>query len=343
MKSLKIILTQCLAAVIMLGFAELSMAQDEARGEAIQLYNQAQEMAGQNQLDQAITLYRDALSVARENELTDIVDLIEERLPRIYGTRASRAYQQYQSERSMEAINTAIEYFQESQEVAEEFGNDQVAQQARGAVPQLIYVRSVLHFRQENYEEALADLNRALELNPNYAVAQYQKAIVMKRMEPSDVEGWLAQFDRAIEIAQQTNNTQALNNARENAAEELVFRAVNLSEERQFSRAIELLNRARNYNESSHNIPYRLAEIANKRANWSDAESHARESLELHNGGVSDKAKIYFELGTALKGQGNFEAACSAFENARYGDFTEPANHELQFELKCEGHSASGR
>ena len=47
----------------MLGFAEISIAQDEARGEAIQLYNQAIEMAGQNQFNEAITLYRDALSV----------------------------------------------------------------------------------------------------------------------------------------------------------------------------------------------------------------------------------------------------------------------------------------
>lgn len=343
MKSLKLILTQCLAVVLLLGFAELSIAQDEVRGEAIQLYNQAQEMAGQNEFDQAITLYQDAHSVAQENELTDIVDLVEERLPRIYASRASAAYQQFQSERSIESIDTAIEYFRESQEVAEEYGNDQVAQQAVGAIPQLYYVRSVLNFRQENLEQSLTDLNTALEMNPNYGTAVYQKAVVMKRMDPSNVEGWLSQYDQAIEIAQQNNNTKILTNATNGARDELIFRAVNLSEEREFTRAIELLNRAEQYDESAYQIPYRLAEISNKRANWSQAETYARNALDLHNGGVADKAKIYFELGTALKGQGNFENACSAFEDARYGDFTEPANHELQFELKCEGHSATGR
>lgn len=339
MKSFKLILTQCLAIVMMLGFAELSIAQEEARGEAIQLYNQAQEIAGQNQFDQAITLYRDALSIAEENELTDIVELIEERLPRIYASRASSAYQQFQSERTIASIDRAIEYFRESQEVAEEFGNDQVAQQAVGAIPQLYYVRSVINFRQENLEQAMDDLNTALEMNPNYATAQYQKAIVMKRMNPSNVEEWLGQYDLAIETAQQTNNNEILDNARESAREELVYRAVNLSEQKQFDRAIELLNMAKEYDESAYQIPYRLAEIANKRANWADGETHAREALDLHTGGVADKAKIYFELGTALKGLGQSEAACSAFENARYGDFTEPANHELQFVLKCEGHT----
>lgn len=343
MKSFKLILSQCLAVVLILGIAELSIAQDEARGEAIQLYNQAIEMAGSNQFDEAITLYRDALSVSQENQLNDIAEQITQRLPRVYLSRAGGAYTQFQNEKTIANVDTAIEYFQEAQEAAEEFGNDQVAQQATAAIPQLHYVRSVLNFRQENFEQALTDLNTALEMNPNYAVAEYQKAVVMKRMAPSDVEGWLAQYDRAIEVAEQTNNTETLNNAQENAAEELIYRAVNLSEERQFSRAIELLNMAREYNESAHAIPYRLAEIANKQANWAEAETHARESLDLHTGGVADKAKIYFELGTALKGQGQFENACSAFEDARYGDFTEPANHELQFELKCEGHSATGR
>lgn len=343
MNSLKTILTQCLTIVILLGFAEISMAQDEARAEAIQLYNSAQEMAGQNEFDQAITLYRDALEISRDNELTDITDLIEDRLPKIYASRASNAYRTFQSERTVASLDEAIEYFEESREVANEFGDTQVAQQATGAIPQLYYVRSITNFRQENLEQSLEDLNTALEMNPNYATAQYQKAVVMKKMNPSDVESWIAQYDTAIEVARENNDTKALNNAINGARDELIFRAVNIAEERQFARAIELLRMAEQYDETAYEVHYRLAEIANKRGNWSTAEEEARQALEFHNGGVADKAKIYFELGTSLKGQGQFEQACSAFEDARYGEFTEPANHELQFELKCEGHTAAGR
>lgn len=343
MKSYKIILSHCLALLMMLGFTEMVAAQDEARAEAIQLYNSAQEMAGSNEFDEAIQLYRDALEVSRGNDLTDITELIVERLPRVYASKASNLYRQFQSERTIASVDRTIEAFQESQEVAEEFGNQQVAQQARGAVPQLYYVRSLLNYKQENFEQALADLNTALEMNPNYATAQYQKALVMKKMNPSDVDSWLAQYDTAIETAQQNNDNKTLTNARESARDELIFRAVNLAEERQFGQATELLNLVEKYDDATFKVPYRLAEIANKRGNWSSAESNARKALELHTGGVADKAKIYFELGTALKGQGEFENACSAFEDARYGEFTEPANHELQFELKCEGHTATGR
>lgn len=343
MKSSKIILSQFLAIIMMFGFAELSKAQDEARGEAIELYNQAQEMAGANEFDEAITLYRDALNVANQNQLTDIVDLINQRLPNIYFSRAGNSYQQFQKQKTVANLDATIEAFKEAEEAANEFGNSQVAQRASGNVTQLYYLRGVVNYQQENFEAALTDLNTALEMNANYDNAQYQKAVVTKNMKPTEVEAWLTEYDKAIALAEQNGNTKVANNAKSGARDELIFRAVNLSDERNFGRAVELLNKASEYDDSSYQVPYRLAEIANKRGNWSTAETEAREALSLHSGGVADKAKIYFELGTALKGQGNFEGACSAFEDARYGDFTEPANHELQFELKCEGHTATGR
>jgi tetratricopeptide (TPR) repeat protein len=325
------------------GLAKTTVAQDEARTEAIQLYNDAQELAGSNEFTSAIELYRDALRISRANNLTDITELIVERLPRVYQTRASNAYRDYQSQRTMQSLNSAIDYFKASEQAATEFNDSQVAQQAAGAIPQLYYIRSILHFRQDNLTNAMEDLDIAIEMNPNYAVAYYQKGIVQKQMTPNDVDAFMQWYDRAIQIAQNTNDTRTLNNARSGATEELIFRAVNLADERRFADAVVLLDRVENYDPSSYEAKFRLAEIANLRGNWSNAETNARLALDLHTGGVADKAKIYFELGTALKGQGNFQAACSAFENARFGAFTEPANHELQFELKCEGHATTGR
>lgn len=339
MKSINKITSILAASLLIFGMAEISIAQEDNRAEAIQLYNDAQELAGGGEFDGSIELYREALGIARESQLDDIIELIEESLPRIYHQRAANAYRGYQNERTIESANRALDYFKESKDAAEEFGDQQSAQRAENAIPQLYYLRSVLEFRADNYETAIEDLDTAIELNPDYAQAYYQRAIVMKRIDEENIEGFLDWFDQAIEIAERTNQNQVLNNARNGARDELIYRAVNLAEERNFTRAVELLNRVEQYDADHYATYYRLAEISNERGNWSEAETHARRSLELHTGGVADKAKMYFELGTALKGQGEVEQACSAFEEARHGDFTEPANHELQFELKCEGHS----
>lgn len=342
MKSLKTLILLIAAFSVTLFAVEQSHAQD-ARAEAIQLYNQAQELAGSGDYVNAIDMYRETLEVARENQLDDIVELANQRIPRVAQSRATNEYRGYQNNRTLEAANNALEAFREAKEIAEEFGDEQVAQQATSAIPQLYYIRSVHQFRSENYDAALEDLDTAIELNANYASAYYQKAVVLKKQNPEDIDGALEWYDQAIEVAQRVDDNRTLNNAREGASEELIYRAVNLAEDRNFSRAIELLERVEQYDSESANAHFRLASIYNERGNWDQALQHATRALDYETGGATDRAKIYFELGTAHKGRGEVNDACEAFENARYGDFTEPANHELQFELKCEGHTPTGR
>jgi len=343
MKSFKILVSLFAAVTFTLVAADQSNAQDDARAAVIQLYNQAQEQAGSGNFTNAIGLFRDALDVARENNVDDIVGLIEETLPKVARSRASSAYREYQQQRTRENATTALEYFESAQEIGQEFGDQEVVQQATAAIPQLHYIRSIHEFRDQDYAAAMQDLDTAIELNGNYSVAYYQKGVVSKAMNPADTDGFMQWYDQAIEVAQRVNDTRTLNNARQGAAEELIFRAVTLKDERQYDRAIQLLNRVENYVSQSADAQYRLAEIYNMRGNWQQALEHARRALEYESGGVTDKAKIYYELGMAFKGLGQKENACSAFENARYGDFTDPANHELQFELKCEGHTPTGR
>lgn len=343
MKPMKTIPVYLLMFFLFMGVTQTSFAQDEARTQAVELFNEAQELAGSNQFQEAINKYRETLQVSRANNITDIQERVVDLLPRVYATRAAAAFRDFQSQRTMSSLNTTIDYFKSSQEAATEFNNQQIGQQAANAIPQLYYQRSIMHFRASNFNDAMADLDSAIQLNANYAVAYYQKGIVQKQMTPDDIDAFIYWYDMAIDVAERVNDNRTLTNAKNSARDELIFRAVNLAEQRRFNDAVELLNRVSDYDASAYETYYRLAEIANQRGNWSTAETNARRSLELHTGGVADKAKIYFELGTALKGQGNVTGACSAFENARFGSFTDPANHELQFELRCEGHTASNR
>lgn len=343
MKSYSHILSVLIALTMVIGITHSANAQDDMRGEAVTLYNEAQDLAEANQLEDAIETYRAALDLANENELEDISERITRQLPRVYYSRASNAFQQYQEERTIEAADNAIELFNDAREAGEEFNDDQVVQQTTRALPQLHYLKSTIQFKNEDYDAAMASLDEALELNPNYPTAHYQRAVVYKQQNPEDIDQALEHYDRAIELAQEANDTRTLNNARSSAVEELIYRAVNLKDESNYSRAIELLEKVEQYDPQNSDAHYRLAEISNLRGNFDSAIEHSNQALELESGGVTDRAKIYFELGTAYKGLGQKNNACEAFENANYGDFSEPASHELQFELECEGYRASGR
>jgi len=343
MKSYSQYLSALIVFVLTIGITQTVSAQEESRAEAVTLYNNAQELAGAGELLNAIETYRAALDIAQENDLDDISERITRQLPRVYYSRASRSFQQFQQERTVEAAQNAIETFSEAKEAGEEFNDEQVVQQASGAIPQLHYLVSTIQFRNENYSAAMESLDTALELNPNYPTAYYQRAIVHKKQNPEDIDQTIQYYDRAIELAEQMGDNRTLNNAREGAAEELIFRAVNLKENDRYSRAIELLEMVEKYNPENPNAHYRLAEISNLRGNFERALEHANRALELETGGVTDKAKIHFELGMAYKGLNQQDNACTAFENANYGEFSDPASHELQFELECEGYESTGR
>lgn len=343
MKSYSHILSVLIALTMVIGITHSANAQDDMRGEAVTLYNEAQDLAEANQLEDAIETYRAALDIANDNALEDISERIIRQLPRVYYSRASRAFQQYQEDRSIEAADRAIERFTEAKEAGEEFNDDQVVQQTIRALPQLHYLKSTIQYRNDDYDAAMASLDEALELNPNYPTAYYQRAIVYKAQNPEDIDQTLEYYDRAIELAEEMNDTRTLNNARSSATEELIYRAVNLKEESRYSPAIDLLERVEQYDPQNADAHYRIAEISNMRGNFDRAVEHSNQALEHETGGVTDRAKIYFELGTAYKGLGQQNNACEAFENANYGEFSEPASHELQFQLECEGHRASGR
>src|SRR5690625_7881166 len=87
-----------------LGISQIAEAHDEARTEAIELYNNAQDLAQNSNFAEAIELYREALTVARANQLDDISDLVVERLPRVHLSQASEAYRAYQANQDRKSV-----------------------------------------------------------------------------------------------------------------------------------------------------------------------------------------------------------------------------------------------
>ena len=58
-------------------------------------------------------------------------------------------------------------------------------------------------------------------------------------------------------------------------------------------------------------------------------------ALEYEQGGSTDKAKIYFEIGFAHQMLDNKADACTAFSKSSFGSFKAPSEHKMEFELKC--------
>jgi len=316
----------------MLVFSGNVLSQDKAT--AIKAFNKGLDLAKSNNYDDAIESFQKAHDIAKQIEDADLQERTAKQLPTMYYQKAVTTFNEFKSNQSSDILLTAIEEFGEAQRQGEKYGNDQIARKSQNIKLQLTYNLSTLYFKQERLDSAQAAVNRAINMNSNYAKAYYHKALVEKKM--GNFDQFLALIDQAINKATINNDTDLIEKAEEKAAGELIYKGVNAIEDDKLSQAEELLNRALAYNENSANAHYRIAELANKRGNRQKALTHSQKALELETGGKTDKAKIYFELGLAQQGLGNKTAACDAFENAAYGSFKSNAEHKMEFELKCE-------
>jgi len=342
MKQLRTYFSTLVFTLFLVSVVAEDLSAQEARREATMAYNNARELVSDNQFNEGIELYREALSVSQSpacEDCGDITELVRGQLPRVYFARASNAFQQFRNQQSTSAADRAIEYFNEASEVGSEFGDDQVAQRSRAVIPQIYYNKSLLQYRQEDFSGALQSLERAVELNSNYTLAYYQKGIVLVNSDAS-LDETIAAFDQAIEVGQRVGDQENVNRARNRAGAELLYRAVEHIEGNRMGQALQMLNRAQNYTPNSANMHYRFAEVHNNRGDYNRAIEHANRALEYETGGVTDRAKIYFELGMAYKALDQVSNACGAFEDAAYGDFRGPAMHELEHELECEGYAS---
>lgn len=317
----------------------------QSKRDAIELYNAGLEEAKEEKYDAAISSFTQARSIAEEigEEGEDIQTRTERQIPAMYYQKARAAYATYQSDRGIDNLETAINAFKEASEVAEEFEDERIAPRAKGVIPQLYYQKSTLLYNEEDYEGAKEAVETALNENSNYALGFYQQAKIHKKMNDTNGDGVIDQeldellnyYDQAITVGQSTDKADVVERAQDSAHDELVALGTRASDDDNISEAISLLERALTYFEQSAEAHYRLAAAHNKANNPNEAVTHAQQAIEFENGGRTDRAKIYFELGYAHQTLENKSEACDAFSNALYGSFKSPAEHKMEFELKC--------
>lgn len=325
-----------LIGIFLVGVTADAFAQD--RASAVKAYNKAREMASNGEYEQAINMYNQAMTISEKigEEGSDIVQLVREKLPQIYLQSAYSRYKNFQKNQNMENLQGAIDQFVETADIAGDYGDKETASKARQIVTQLMYSKSILQYKTQQFNAALATLDEIIARDSNYAKAYYQKAIVIKRRDEEDLDRMLPLLDKAIEVGKQTNDNMIVRQATQKAAEELVYRGSVAIQNQNYQEALDLLNRSLNYVSDNADAYYRLAEAHNKLSNWNEGMKYAKQALQHEQGGKTELAKIYFELGLAHQAIGNKDESCSAFKNAAFGSFKNSAEHKMEYELKCE-------
>jgi len=298
-------------------------------------------------LNEAITKLKDGLSIINDdpqgalnilNECISLCDEIgpdaeetkmeaESRIPTCY---YKLAYQSYKDKNYEEALNG----FVKTAEMADLYGDMDTKDKANNYIPKLNYAVATGKYKKGNFQDAINQYEKAIEYDPSYAKAYYGQALAYKKLNNDDKA--LEACDKAIEAAMNANDLKTLDKAEKLAHNILLVKGADANSKGEYNEAIELFNKAVEYNAKSSEAYFQLAFSYNKIESWDNAINAANKSLEFENGDDEKKARIYYELGTAQFGKGDSTAACDAYNNALYGAYTESAKYQIEVILKCE-------
>ncbi|MTI87948.1 MAG: hypothetical protein FH748_08275 [Balneolaceae bacterium] len=324
--------------------ATVALAQEKA--DAIKSYNAGLESAKQENYEDAISHFTQAYTIANQigADGTDIKNRTSRQIPRMHQKVAAIKLNTFKKTKSVEDLDIAKDALIKTIQVAEQYGQQEIKRKLQAAVTQLYYQKSLLLYAKGDMEGADEAIDKAIIANANYAVAYYHKAKIHKKKNDTNGDGiidkdinvLLRWYDQAISVGEKTNNNRLVRKTSEAAHSELLAVGVKAFQAGNNDLAVQMYTSALNYNGESSDLHFRLAEVYNKLRKSNKAIEHAQKALDIENGGKTDKAKIYFELGMAQQSLNNKFAACEALSKAVYGNFKSLSEHKMKHELKCD-------
>lgn len=315
-----------LVLVLLTGF--FNSADAQTRGEAVEAFNEAQEFVRAENYPEALEKFQETYQIADNvgAEAEDIRDRAASQIPGVQVRIATAAYQ-------ARDFNRAVEEFDKAAEFADQFDNSEIATRVRNNILVVLLQAGNSELNNENYDAAESYYKQAIERNANYPNPYYQLGIVERRR--GNLDAALEQFDRAIQVARASGREEVAGSAEQSARNFLFERGSRMLEDERHRQAIDLLERALEYDMNHADSYFRLAQAHNNMGNYDQAIQSATRALDLEDGGNVERAKSYFELGIAYMNQENTNQACSAFQNASYGSFRSNAEYHLEHDLEC--------
>lgn len=306
--------------------AGVSYSAAQTLDDVVNKFNAAAELVNSDAVT-AAKLLEEAVELANKvgAEADEVRVMAESQLPAVHFKIGS----EQQKDGNTDA---AITSFQKSLDLGLEYSDANTVARAQSILGRLYLSQGNNAYRAGENEQALEMLNKSIEFDAENAKTYLLIGLTHRKLE--DTDNMIAAMDKSIEFAKKAADAQTQGNAEKTVRDYLAVRANRSIQEKRADEALEMLNTAVNYGEEAQT--YFLLTLAyNSLQQWDNAISSAEKALALEVDNAVEKAKIYFEMGNALREKGDATAACKAFASAAHGDYTEAANYQIQHVLKC--------
>jgi tetratricopeptide (TPR) repeat protein len=255
----------------------------------------------------------------------------EEQIPLAYYRQATLFLKRKQ-------FDNAIPYLEKTIESSEKYNNNEDSRQkANRYLMQSYMVEGQRNLKNKTYDEALANFDKVLQMNPDLYQAHQGKGMVY--LDQDEPEMMLKEFNLAKEGATSSNKPEVVNEI--NSAIDGYYNKFILEEmenvdpeDNDYTYVIEACDNALAANPGNPRALYHMALIKNKEVEYDAAIDYALQALEHETDPVWISA-ISFELGQAYQNSVEYEKACEAFKKVMEEPFLSRAEKKMESLPSC--------
>mgnify|MGYP000848186941 CR=1 FL=1 len=250
----------------------------------------------------------------------------ENLIPSVYFEIAMAQYKQ-------KDLQGTLDNLEKAEETAVKFNVGTIKTRVEKTIPKLYNVMGNNKFKENKFEEAIANYTKALNFVPDFVDPHLG---IMLSYEKLNNEAKMLEFiDKTIEVAKKANDVKTADETAVKAKNYFLKSADDAQKVKKYDEAIVALNNSLKYDSNDNDVYRLLAVNYNRVEKWNEGIEAALKAIDLKTGTADEKAELYFLLATAYQKINDNAKACEAYKNAAFGTFKPNADYQIQ-QLKCQ-------
>ncbi|NNE34423.1 MAG: hypothetical protein HKN13_04265 [Rhodothermales bacterium] len=225
----------------------------------------------------------------------------------------------------------AYTHYEKAAQMASAAGDESIAQKSHVMCAKLAKVNGTAQYKAEDYAGALATFEAGIAHEPKYMPNLYMKGLTQKAMGNTDEA--LGTFLAETKGSDNKTGRTAAKAIRSHfgAQASAIVSKENISGA-EADQALALLDELQTKYEQTpdaNSLFYRGLALKAK-ADYASCVNVMDSAVDIHRGGNTDKAKLFFTKGECLMMAGDNDAAKIAFGKAKFGSYAKPAQHFIE-------------
>jgi len=303
---------------LMVALCTLGIAAAQDLEKATEIYNNAAAAIDNNKAE-AITLFEQALEMAGQlgDEGAEIAGQCKGILPKLYISLGKELVNE-------KKLDEAVAQFKKAIEKGEAYGEAEVAEEAKGLIPQILMADANQALNTKDYDAAIAGYQKVIDADPTNGQAHLRKGQALAAQGKADDA--IKAFELASENGQEEAAAKQLSNL-------YVKKAVACQKAKDMKGALENAQKSTQYVDNAN--AEKIIGISALSLKQNKVAADAFEAYLSMSPNAADKAQITYQLGTALVGAGENSKACGYFKQiAQDAKWGEAARYQITT-LKC--------